>query len=143
MFDLDVPLTGLPVPLEANAETTVDHLSILQLIGSYSHLVDDFSPIEWGNLFTEDALFEIRFGRGDASPMTRFEGRQAILDVMLENGALTCGRSATGLGLYGLVKGSSATVALRHALRDHVGHYGGTTIATITDNHGARVAIKE
>jgi len=78
---------------------------------------------------------------GISTPFSQEE--QAILDVMLENGALTCGRSATGLGLYALVKGSSATVALRHALRDHVGHYGGTTIATITDNHGARVAIKE
>ncbi len=68
---------------------------------------------------------------------------QAILDVMLENGALTCGRSATGLSLYALVKGSSATVTLRHALRNHVGHHGGTAMATITDNHGARVAIKE
>jgi predicted sugar kinase len=88
-------------------------------------------------ILNKDALVSA----GISIPFSQEE--QAILDVMFENGALTCGRSATGLGLYGLVKGSSATVALRHALRDHVGHYGGITIATITDNHGARVAVKE
>jgi len=68
---------------------------------------------------------------------------QKILDVMLENGALTCGRSATGFALYALVKGSSATVSLRHALREHVGYYGGTAMATITDNQGAQVVVKD
>ena len=78
---------------------------------------------------------------GISTPLSQEE--DAILDVMLENGALTCGRSATGLALYALVKGSSATVALRHALRDHVGHYGGTAMATITDNSGAQVVVKD
>ncbi|MBL7164726.1 MAG: hypothetical protein ISS57_19230 [Anaerolineales bacterium] len=78
---------------------------------------------------------------GISAPLSQEE--QAILNVMLENGALTCGRSVTGLALYALVKGSSATVSLRHALRDHVGHHGGTAMATITDNHGARVVIKD
>ena len=78
----------------------------------------------------------------DASiPFTAEE--QAILDIMRQNGALTCGRSATGYGLYALVRGSAATVSLRHALRDHVGHFGGIAAATITDNQGARVIVKD
>ncbi len=68
---------------------------------------------------------------------------QAILAVMRENGALTCGRSATGFALYALVKGSSATVSMRQALRQHLGHYGGINMATITDNQGARVVVKD
>jgi beta-ribofuranosylaminobenzene 5'-phosphate synthase len=78
---------------------------------------------------------------GKSIPLSSEE--RAILDVMRENGALTCGRSATGFTLYALVKGSSATVSLRHALRDHLGHFGGIAMATITDNHGARVAVKD
>ncbi len=68
---------------------------------------------------------------------------QAILDMMRENGALACGRSATGFALYALVKGSAATVSLRHALRAHVGYSGGTAMATITDNLGAQVVVKD
>ncbi len=68
---------------------------------------------------------------------------QSVLEVMTENGALACGRSATGYALYALVQGSSATVSMRHALRAHVGHYGGISMATITDNQGARVVSKE
>jgi beta-RFAP synthase len=68
---------------------------------------------------------------------------QAVLSVMRENGALVCGQSATGMALYGLVKGSSATVALRHKLRDHVGHHGGIAMATIADNDGGRQVVKD
>ncbi|MDX8400506.1 MAG: hypothetical protein R8K20_09705 [Gallionellaceae bacterium] len=78
---------------------------------------------------------------GISAPLSQEE--QATLAVMRKNGAHTCGRSATGLTLYALVKGSAATVAMRHALRDHVGYYGGTAMATVTDNQGARIVIKD
>jgi predicted sugar kinase len=78
---------------------------------------------------------------GVSSPVPKEE--QSILDVMRDNGSLTCGRSATGSALYALVKGPNATIALRKAIRDHVGHYGGITMATITDNQGARLVIKD
>ncbi len=77
------------------------------------------------------------------APQSFTQDEQAVLSVMRENGALACGRSATGLALYALVKGASATVALRHKLRDHIGYYGGIAMATVTDNEGVRHVAKD
>lgn len=84
---------------------------------------------------------EALISAGLPTPFSKEE--REIFAVMKENGALTWGRSLTGLTLYALVKGSSATVTLRNAIRDHVGHYGGIAMATITDNRGAQVVIKD
>jgi predicted sugar kinase len=68
---------------------------------------------------------------------------QAVLDVMRDHGALAWGQCLGGLGLYGLVKGASASIELRHHLSRHVGIYGGVVMATITDNDGARHTLRE
>ncbi len=64
---------------------------------------------------------------------------QAILAIMREGGALAWGRVLTGLGFYGLIKGGGPSRALRRALTAHLGYFGGTVMATLCDNRGARV----
>lgn len=65
-----------------------------------------------------------------------------IFDVMRTNGAQAWGRPAAGEAYFGLVRGAAASQDLRKALGDHVGIYGGTVMAAITDNHGARHQVK-
>jgi predicted sugar kinase len=64
---------------------------------------------------------------------------RAILAVMREHGALVCGRAITGLGLYALVRGGGPSRAMRRALTDHLGIFGGNVMASIADNAGARL----
>lgn len=78
---------------------------------------------------------------GMTFPLTK--GEQAVLDLFRDQGALAWGRSLTGLALYGLVKGASASIEIRHHLSQHVGIYGGRVMATITDNVGARQVLHE
>jgi len=77
------------------------------------------------------------------APLSFTQDEQAVLDLLRDRGAVAWGRSPTGLALYGLIKGASASVALRHHLSQHVGIYGGVVMATITDNDGARHTIRE
>lgn len=44
---------------------------------------------------------------------------------------------------YALIRGASASVALRHHLSQHVGIYGGVVMAAITENEGARHTLRE
>ena len=78
---------------------------------------------------------------GMALPFTKDE--QAVLDLFRDRGALAWGRSLTGMALYGLVQGASASVEVRHHLSELVGLYGGWVMATITDNVGARHTLHE
>jgi predicted sugar kinase len=64
-----------------------------------------------------------------------------ILAVMRENGALVCGRIPTGLGLYALIRGGGPSRSMRRALTDLLGIFGGTVMASICDNNGARLQI--
>jgi 3-phenylpropionate/cinnamic acid dioxygenase small subunit len=59
-----------------------DRLAILQLISLYSHLVDDFDVTQWGDLFTEDARFEIAFAADRPENAAVWQGRKAILEVI-------------------------------------------------------------
>ena len=77
------------------------------------------------------------------TPLPLSEDEQAILELMRTNGALAWGRSPTGTGLYGLVKGGQASADLQKKLSDHLGFFGGTVMATITDNRGAHHIIME
>lgn len=67
----------------------------------------------------------------------------AILHLMRDSGAFAWGRSLTGDGLYGLVKGAKASIELRTVIRKSLGPFGGTVLATITDNRGSAYVIKE
>jgi predicted sugar kinase len=76
------------------------------------------------------------------TPHTLTAAEQAILDLLRTHGAVAWGRSLTGLALYGLIEGAQASRELRRQLRRHLGPFGGTVMATITDNGGAREVIK-
>ncbi len=76
------------------------------------------------------------------TPHTLTAAEQSILDLMRTHGAVAWGRSLTGLALYGLIEGAPASRELRRQLRRHLGPSGGTVMATITDNGGAREVIK-
>ncbi|MFQ5611833.1 MAG: hypothetical protein ACE5H9_06835 [Anaerolineae bacterium] len=77
------------------------------------------------------------------SPQEIRDESQALLELMRDNGAVAWGQSLTGFGLYALVRGAKASVDLRKKLRDRVGFFGGTVMATITDNDGAQHVIKD
>jgi predicted sugar kinase len=70
-------------------------------------------------------------------PATLAPHEQALLDVMRDYGALVGGRSLTGMGLYGLIKGGGPSRDLRRALIAQLGIFGGTVMATLCDNIGA------
>jgi predicted sugar kinase len=77
------------------------------------------------------------------TPLTYSPDEQAIFEIMQNNGTLAWGRSATGLALYGLIKGARASVELRHKLRHHVGIFGGRVMASITANTGASYDVSD
>ncbi|NJN67531.1 MAG: hypothetical protein HC884_12870 [Chloroflexaceae bacterium] len=66
-----------------------------------------------------------------------------ILAMMRDYGALAWGHSLTGLALYGVIEGAEPALALRGALRRHVGPYGGIVITAITSNVGRQVTSKD
>jgi predicted sugar kinase len=68
---------------------------------------------------------------------------QQALEVLREAGAVAWGRSPTGLALYGLLRGASATLTAREMLRNLVGFHGGRVMATIADNDGGRHVLRE
>ncbi len=75
---------------------------------------------------------------GAGQPATLTPQEQMILDSMRDAGALTAGRTLTGLGLYGLIKGGGPSRELRQTLTERLGYSGGTIMASICDNSGAR-----
>ncbi|NNJ11890.1 hypothetical protein EKD04_016275 [Chloroflexales bacterium ZM16-3] len=81
------------------------------------------------------ALMELQgiYGDNEASPE-----EQAILAIMRAGGAVAWGRAPTGLGLYGLIRGGEPSRRLRQSLVAHVGHAGGTIMATICETGGVR-----
>jgi hypothetical protein len=64
---------------------------------------------------------------------------ETILQLMRDNGALTCAQALTGLGLYALVQGRAASKTLRDALKNHFGYFGPMITATVCDNVGVRI----
>ncbi|GAB4578639.1 MAG: hypothetical protein Fur0022_13750 [Anaerolineales bacterium] len=67
---------------------------------------------------------------------------QTIGEIMQAEGAVAWGRSLTGLGLWGLIRGGDPSRTLRKRLTEHVGIFGGRVMATITDNRGAHFLEK-
>ena len=81
MQDLPPP-DSLDALLEVAPDAGGDRAAILQLLALYSHLVDDFDVALWGALFTQDARFEIGFGRSEPVATTGWDGRDSILGVI-------------------------------------------------------------
>jgi predicted sugar kinase len=77
---------------------------------------------------------------GTAVPLTSDE--QAILDIYRDSGAVAWGRSPNGLSLFALIRGAVPSVAMRRQVVARVGIQGGTALAAIVDNEGARHAIQ-
>ncbi len=102
---------------------------------------DDFAAFGQA-LLTLQQLNESALRRS-GTPVELSEEDQAILDLIQEHGAAAWGKNIMGLSFYGLVKGAKASIELRKKLRDHVGFFGGTVMATITDNKGAGEIIKD
>ena len=68
---------------------------------------------------------------------------EGVLRVLRDNGALAVGENVAGLGRFGLIRGGPASVILRRRLVEYVGYDGGTVMAAIPDNHGARCTVEE
>jgi len=80
--------------------------------------------------------------QGDAPPTYSTE-EQSFVDLIRESGAPAWGRALTGLALFGLVRGADASLALRKQLQAKMGYFGGTVMASVTDNQGARHVVRE
>jgi predicted sugar kinase len=78
---------------------------------------------------------------GVSAPLTAEE--RGILALYEANGAAVWGRSLGGLALYALIQGKTPSIALRKAVTDRVGYQGGTVMAAIVDNDGARNVVHE
>ena len=68
---------------------------------------------------------------------------RSVLDLMQAEGALACWQSLTGLGLVALVQGTDASHALRNKILAHVGHFGGTLLASVIASEGATQREKD
>jgi predicted sugar kinase len=101
---------------------------------------DDFETFAQ-SLLRLHQLNEAALGKAGHTRVVKAED-QAVLEVMRENGAVAWGQNLSGYSFYGLIKGGQASRDLRKKLRDHIGFFGGTILATITDNRGAAEAIK-
>ena len=145
-------------PLNDNVPETIesDRLTTLLQAAPYMELAQGKLAIDkiWAAIESDDIA---AFGRGlqdlqqmnettlakAGTPRHLGEDEQAIFEVMRTNGALAWGQSPTGFGLYGLVKGAKASAGLQKKLSDHLGFFGGTVMASITDNRGAHHIIME
>ena len=83
MSDFAARPENLSSLLDPPAGRLEDRLAILQLISLYSHLVDDISQLLWGELFTDDAKFEIQSARGGPENAMLIDGKASILDLIV------------------------------------------------------------
>ncbi|MBI3241115.1 MAG: hypothetical protein HYZ49_02335 [Chloroflexi bacterium] len=80
---------------------------------------------------------------GAGKTVTASPEDQALLNIMRQHGALAYGNNPAGTGLFGLIQGDTASIKLRKHLQDHIGFFGGTVMASIADNGGARHVVKD
>jgi predicted sugar kinase len=151
-FVLYLPRTGPAAPTELEAQRLAALLdSGDDLSGQTGLLVDDEL---WPAVQADDldrfgrALAEIQLlnqaaleQAGAGVPLSVEE--QAILQLYRDNGAAAWGRSPTGQALFAIIRGSTASIALRRELVERVGVYGGTVSGSIIDNAGSRHAVQE
>ncbi len=80
---------------DADSETTLtleDRLDIHELISLYGHLMDEGSFERLGEIFTDDAVFDLSGFDG-----TRFEGLEAIVRMMEESRQHPLGHHASNI----------------------------------------------
>ncbi|MEM7127062.1 MAG: hypothetical protein AAF702_12090 [Chloroflexota bacterium] len=68
---------------------------------------------------------------------------RTTLNQMAESGAVACGQSLTGYGLFAFARGARATINMRLALKDVVDYSDGVMDATFIDSRGIRVVERE
>lgn len=78
---------------------------------------------------------------GAAAPLSETE--QELLALAEAHGAEAWGRSPGGLALFALIRGKTPSINLRKELVERVGYHGGTVMAAITDNDGARNVVHD
>jgi predicted sugar kinase len=143
------PPPGTPPTLEADRPA--------QLLAAAPHLSDETGRLVeeelWPALERDDSA---AFGQAlmafqqlnraaldrAGTPAEGAPGSEDALSVLRDNGALAWGESAAGLARFGLIRGGPPSVALRRKLVEHVGYEGGTVMASICENHGARHNIE-
>lgn len=76
--DGPLPTSGQEL-LQPGASSSEDVLSIQQLLSLYAHLYDDFETRTWGQLFTDDATFEIAYPTGGPRSRSIWRGRETIV----------------------------------------------------------------
>ncbi|MGQ0602064.1 MAG: hypothetical protein ACT4QE_10260 [Anaerolineales bacterium] len=77
------------------------------------------------------------------TPLSISPEAQSVLNLMQAEGALAWGQALTGLGMYALVRGTDASHALRNKILHHVGHFGGTLLASVIAGQGATERTKD
>ncbi|MDW8326085.1 MAG: hypothetical protein RMK99_05930 [Anaerolineales bacterium] len=77
------------------------------------------------------------------TPFPISDETRTIFEIMRAEGALAWGQSLTGLGMYALVRGVDASHAVRNKILAHVGHFGGTLLASVIATEGARLREKD
>jgi predicted sugar kinase len=77
------------------------------------------------------------------TPLAISAEARSVLDLMQAEGALACWQSLTGLGLVALVQGTDASHALRNKILAHVGHFGGTLLASVIAGEGATARARD
>lgn len=138
----------LPEALEADR--------MASLLNSGPHLSPETARVVseemWPTIERDDlatfgqALMEVQRLTRDAltaagTPLALTAEDQAILDIMRDGGAVAWGRSFAGLALFAVIRGAQPSRDLRKRIADHVGFFGGTVMASVTDNRGARMKV--
>lgn len=77
------------------------------------------------------------------TPLVISAESQSVLNLMQAEGALAWGQTLTGLGMYALVQDTDASHALRNKILAHVGHFGGTLLASVIAGEGATQREKD
>ena len=92
--DGPLPTSGQEL-LQPGASSPEDVLSIQQLLSLYAHLYDDFETRTWGQLFTDDATFEIAYPTGGPRSRSIWRGRETIVSNLTPRRASIAASSAS------------------------------------------------
>ena len=136
---------GTPPTLEADR--------LAQLLAAAPHLSDETGRLVedelWPAMERDDmAAFSLALMSFQAlnqaaldkaeTPAKGAPDTEGVLAVLRDNGAEAWGQSAAGLARFGLIRAAHPSIELRRELSKYVGYEGGTVMASICDNRGAK-----